>query len=390
MEAGTAMGYGEDVGSGDDGRRVRALLDALADPDELWAAMVDGVGPVRSQRQVAALAHRVAELLELTQVAQHIHPTQRPLQGFLEWCGSVEGIWELDLDHLLMRLTTVSLWTAPFLIPSQEDGVAAGVVAFVHLFQPPTDTALDTIAVSVFEHDGSRSDEHELTLSIPVLAGAARDHLLSAIPTATVMARAPEGFCFPAVNDPEEDSDPDAARAADRLVELLNDYESLLKRQAAEQRTPDGVSILTEEIARQQAVLFDHAYTTKVTIRHRMPENVLEPIRLSVDTHTGHDPNGDDPLPTAYRLELDMSEGHRGTGRIRTGNWSGQAERAIHLPHVTYTWIDHIESAMLQSQIVAEGIRRTPADEIANPIETVLAPIAEAAGNSIILSESDF
>lgn len=386
------MGFGEDVGPVDDDRRVRALLDALADPDELWTEMVDGLGPVRSQRQAAALAHRVAEFLELTQVAQHIHPTRRPLQGFLEWCGSVEGIWELDVDHLLMRLTTVSLWTAPLLIPSREDGVSAGAVAFAHLFQPPTDSAIDTIAVSVFEHDGSRSDEHEVSLSMPVLTGAARDHLLSAIPTATVMARAPEGFCFPTVNDAEDDTDTDAdaGRAADRLLELLNAYEDVLEQQAAEKRTPDAISTRAEEIARQQAVLFDHAYATRVLIRHRMPENTLEPIRLTLDTHTGHDPNGDDPLPTGYRLEIDMSEGYRGTGRIRTGNWSGYAERSIHLPHVTYTWIDHIESAILRSQIVAEGIRRTPADEMANPVETVLAPIAEAAGNSVMLSEIDF
>ena len=371
-------------------QEVWAVLDALSDPEALWEEMVHGVGPATNQRQVAALAHRVAELLELTEIAAHIYPDRRPLRGFLERCGSVEGLWELDIEHLLMRLDVVSLWTAPFLIPSREEGAGAGVVTFAHLFQPPSAGGLDAISVSVFEHDGSRSEEHELPVTLPVLAGAARDHLLSAISTATVLARSPEGFVFPTVEPPEADTDPEATRAADRLVELFTAYEQLLGLKASAKRTPDGTTAFDEAVERQQAVLFDHAYTTKVTLRHRLPENTLEPIRLRIETHTGHDPDGDDPLPIAYRLELDISENHRGTGRIVTGNWDGTAARAVHLPNVTHTWIDHIESAALRSQIVAEGIRRTPADEIANPIPTVDAPIAESSGKSVILSEVDF
>jgi hypothetical protein len=371
-------------------QEVWAVLDALAEPEGLWEEMVRGVGPATSQRQVAALAHRVAELLELTEIAAHIHPGRRPLQGFLERCGSVEGLWELDIEHLLMRLDVVSLWTAPFLIPSREEGADAGVVTFAHLSQPPSAGGLDAISVSVFENDGSRSDEHDLPVTLPVLAGAARDHLLAAISTATVLARSPEGFGFPTVEPPEADTDAEATRAADRLVELFTVYEQLLGRQAAAKRMPDGTTAFDEEVERQQAVLFDHAFTTKVTLRHRLPENTLEPIRLRIEAHTGHDPDGDDPLPIGYRLELDISEDHRGTGLIFTGNWDGTAGRAVHLPNMTHTWVDHIESAVLRSQIVAEGIRRTPADEIANPIPTVPAPIAESSGKSVILNEVDF
>ncbi len=387
------MAVGGSPDSGDtESSDVHRILAALDNPDELWQELVRGVGPVLNQRHVAALAHRVAELLELTEVAANIHPTRRPLQGFLASCPGIEGLWELDIESLLMRLDDVSLWAPALLVPSREEGRPAALTTFVHLFLPPSAEALDGIAVSVLERDGTRSDEHDLPISLPVLAGATYDHLVSSIPTATVLARSARGFLRPAIDPPDAnaDTDVDAGRAADRLIEMFAAYEDLLARRAAKRRGPDGSFALDSEVDRQQSVIFDHSYKTKAVVRHSLPENTLEPISLRIDAHTGPDPNGHDQFPTAYTLELDISEDHRGAGRIRVANWEGTAERAVHLPHLTHTWLDHIESAILRCEIVTRGIQRTPAEELTNPVEAVLAPIAESYGKSVILNDIPF
>ncbi len=55
-------------------------------------------------------------------------------------------------------------------------------------------------------------------------------------------------------------------------------------------------------------------------------------------------------------------------------SWTGTAERAVLLPHVTDLWTDHIYSALRRAIVLTPSIRRTLHDETMHPIVEVEPP----------------
>jgi len=45
-----------------------------------------------------------------------------------------------------------------------------------------------------------------------------------------------------------------------------------------------------------------------------------------------------------------------GEGLLDVSSWTGSVERAVLLPHVTYLWIDHIDSALRRANAILPGL----------------------------------
>jgi hypothetical protein len=358
---------------------LREAIGRLARIEETWLDMTRNLDPVTNNRQVAALVHRVAELLESTGIAAETHPSERPLAPFLDACHSVEGLWELDTCELQMHLTRLSLGLPPLPLPTHEDGTRAALAASAELLPPPDCGLIDTLVIQRVGQDGVQSYEHSTRIDVPVLADGMRTRLIDAIGTATVMARASQGDGrgVPAVAAPKADDDVDAARTVDRLLDLFAGLELAIARGEAAGRRADGASPADAEIANRRRMLFDEASRIRVTIRHALPENTLEPIRLHIAANTARDPDGLDVLPAMFELLLDLTEEHRGTGLLSASSMQGRSERAVHLPRVADLWSEHLESAIRRAEMVVPAVRRRPIDELEFPVPSVAPPIAE-------------
>jgi hypothetical protein len=187
----------------DEGRRrdetaaeLREALESLTGIQELWIEMLSGSAPVTNERQLAALAHRVAELLEMTSVAERAHPSERPLLPFLHACPVVAGIWELDTTGPLMQLVSVMLRLPPLPLPTHEDGTRAAIDAWVELRLPVDFGVLDTVRVERRAQDGIRSLEHCVRVDASVLTDGIRTHLTDAIARSTVLTRSSSDWAY--------------------------------------------------------------------------------------------------------------------------------------------------------------------------------------------------
>lgn len=381
----------------DEGRRrdetaaeLRETLERIAGIQDLWMEMLHGSAPVTNERQLAALAHRVAELIELTSVAERAHPSERPLRPFLEACPVVAGIWELDTTGPLMQLMGVMLQLPPLPLPTHEDGTRAIIDARVELQLPLDFGVLDTVRIERRAEDGFRSMQHCVRVHASVLTDGIRTHLMDAIPTSTVLARSSSDWGIPPMRQPKPDEDVDTARTADRLLDLLAGLEHALARRDGSSRRPDGATPADDEVANRRRMLFQSVSTIEVTVRQELPVNTLEPLRLRVEADTGPDPDGLDVLPTSFRLEIDLTVEHRGAGILHVGDWSGEAERAVLLPRVADLWSEHIESAMARTEIVMPGVRRRPVDEMESPAPSVGPPSAEDQDLRALLEDVPF
>jgi hypothetical protein len=381
----------------DEGRRrdetaaeLRAELESLAGIQDRWIEMLQLTDPVTNERQLAALAHRVAELVEMTSVAEQAHPSERPLRPFLEACPLVAGVWELDTRGPLMQLMGVMLRLPPLPLPTHEDGTRAAIDAWVELQLPLDFGAFDAVRVERHGQDGVRSMEHSVRLAAGALKDGIRTHLMDAITTSTVLARSSTDWGIPPMRKPKQDDDVDAARTADRLLDLFAGLEHALARRDSSGRGPDGATPADDEVANRRRMLFHRVFTVEVTVRQELPLNTLEPLRLRIEADTGQDPDGLDVLPTSFRLEIDLSVEHRGAGILRVGDWSGEAERAVLLPRVADLWSEHIESAMARTDIVMPGVRRRPVDEKASPVPSVGPPSAEDQDLRALLEDVPF
>ena len=381
----------------DEGRRrdeaaaeLRETLESLAGIQDLWIQMLHGSALVTNERQLAALAHRVAELIELTSVAERAHPSERPLRPFLAACPLVAGIWELDTTGPLMQLMGVMLQLPPLPLPTHEDGTRAVIDAYVELRLPLDFGVLDTVRVERRGEDGIRSMEHSVSVHASVLTDGIRTHLMDAIPTSTVLTRSSSDWGISPMRQPKPDEDVDTARTADRLLDLFAGLEHALARRDGSSRRPDGATPADDEAANRRRMLFQRISTVEVTVRQELPGNTLEPLRLRVEADTGRDPDGVDVLPTSFRLDIDLTVEHRGAGILHVGDWSGEAERAVLLPHVADLWSEHIESSMAHTEIVMPGVRRRPVDEMESPVPSVGPPSAEDQDLRALLEEVPF
>ncbi len=369
---------------------LRETLERLAGIQDLWIEMLHGTAPVTNERQLAALSHRVAELLEMTSVAERAHPSERPLLPFLHACPVVAGIWELDTTGPLMQLVSVMLRLPPLPLPTHEDGTRAAIDAWVELQLPIDFGVLDTVRVERRAQDGVRSQEHCVRVDASVLTDGIRTHLTDAIARSTVLARSSSAWGIPPMREPKPDEDVDAARTADRLLDLFAGLEHSLARRDGSSRRPDGATPADDEVANRRRMLFRSVSTVEVTVRQELPVNTLEPLRLRVEADTGRDPDGLDVLPTSFRLEVDLTVEHRGSGILHVGDWSGEAERAVLLPRVADLWSAHIESALARSEIVMPGVRRCPVDEMESPVPSVGPPSAEDQDLRALLEDVPF
>jgi hypothetical protein len=127
-------------------------------------------------------------------------------------------------------------------------------------------------------------------------------------------------------------------------------------------------------VTARKDVLFASLDEVRVTIHQELPEDTIEPVALTFKATTSDDPDGFDVLPLTYRLQLDLTETHRGEGLLEVSSWTGTSERAVLLPHVAGLWTDHIDSALRRAKVLAPGIRRTLHDETIDPVLEVEPP----------------
>ena len=319
----------------------------LADIERLWVELVGPLGPARSERQVEALLPRVAELFELTYSSALVHPSERPLRPLLERCPAITGEWELDTQALTLELVGSALVLPLLPVPrgpnllteddgegTEDDRFSLGLGTRVVLSQPPGPSApLDALGI-VLVHDGAfASQQHWMQLDLTELADAVRTHLVDALPSSTVLSRTSTQDHGQRVGTPTEDRDVDAARSADRLVDLYAGLEHALVRGAAGGRGPDGGAVTDGEVTHRRGVLLDATERVRVTVHQSLPGGTVEPVRLAFRATTGEDPDGFDVLPLTYDLQLDLTEQHRGEGLLGVSSWTGTSQRAVLLPH---------------------------------------------------------
>ncbi len=380
---------GAGVPSGDEAeeRRRRAEtagavtehLEGFADLPRLWAAAVAGEGAVRGMRHLETLAARLAELLETTEAAATVHPVERPLAPFLAACPRMDGEWELDTRDLGLRLRTVRLILPPLTWPVADDAEEVLLVGIL-LAQPPVHGGeQDRILVSTPTTDGMAGIHLVRAVGLPVLAGAARDLLSDRLATATVLARTSDvGAMRRTPGDlPAEDEDPDAAGAADRLLDLLAGLEHALSRRAAGVRGPDGTAPGDAEVVRRRDVLLAEAERIVVDVLQLLPAGTVEPVRIRTTLRPGDDPDDLDVLPVRYDLSLDLRDGARGAGLLEVVTPAGRAERPVLLPRVADLWTDHVDSALRRAHAVVPAFPRRPIDDAEEPLPVVDAPLAE-------------
>lgn len=363
----------------------------LADIERLWVELVGPLGPARSERQVEALLPRVAELLELTYGSALVHPSERPLRPLLERCPIITGEWELDTQALTLELVGSTLVLPLLPVPrgpsllteddsegTEDERLSLDLGTRIVLSQPPGPSApLDALGV-VLVHEGAfASQQHWMQLDMTALADAVRTHLVDALASSTVLSRTSRQDHGQSVGTPTEDRDVDAARSADRLIDLYAGLEHALTRGAAGGRGPDGGAVTDREVTHRKAVLLDVIERVRVTVHQSLPGGTVEPVRLAFRATTGEDPDGFDVLPLTYDLQLDLTEQHRGEGLLEVSSWTGTSQRAVLLPHVTDLWIDHVDSALRRANAIVPAIRRRVHDEMMEPVLEVAAPARE-------------
>ena len=362
--------------SAEEHEAARRFLAELSDVESLWAMLLGEHEPIATRRQVQAVTARVAEFLEQTALAGGFHPSERPLRGLLERCLRITGEYELDTTTLLMDLRRAIVELPPLPLPAGTDGEPEWLGVRVMLWQPPDlEGANDLLGVQPLVDGPLRDVEVTELLGLPVLAGAVRDHLLDALPTSTVLSRT--ATTGEEVERPElaADADADAARAADRLVDLFAGLEHALARRDGHGRDPDGDSPVEGEVEHRRRILFADARAIRVHVHQTLPAGTLEPVRLIVEGKTGEDPDGYGLNPLSYKLIVDLREEQRGHGRLEVAGASGRAQREVLLPRTTLLWTDHIDSALRRANVVVPAVRRSPFDEHLAPAPEVDPPV---------------
>ena len=392
-EAGRADGGPERSRQGDVEATFTAHVQRLAELPTLWATSMAGEGRVRGRRHLETLAVRLTELLETTNGAGALHPASRPLAPFLDACPEIVGEWRLDTVDLLLHLERAQLQLPPlhwaWEVDDADDDPAVvddrvvgpgieAMVAFVGLAQPARfEGGHDEVFVGTLRSEEALSIQHLQAADLPVLAAAVHDHLVDRLPTSVVLARTADLRAAPEHRPLAPDRDVDAARAADRLVDLLAGLEHALARRAAAGRGPDGGSELDVEVEHRRASLFARAGRVEVGVRQTLPAGTVEAVSLDVELATGDDPDGRDVLPIVYDLHLDLRGADRGAGVLRVARGAGRAERAVLLPAVTELWSDHIESALRRARVVVPAFPRPALDEARDPVPVVDPPLVE-------------
>jgi hypothetical protein len=216
-----------------------------------------------------------------------------------------------------------------------------------------------------------------LTVLAPLLAEGVRDHLTDALATATVLSHTSSDENHQLFEEPAGDVDADAARTADRLVDLFAGLEHALARRDAGGRDPDGDSPVDPEVESRRTKLFAMSGGITVDVRQSLPAGTLEPERLTVIACTGADPDGYGMQPIPYRLSVDLRDARRGEGILEVEGDVGQAERAVLLPRMTLLWTDHIDSALRRAHVLVPGVRRSILDEVERPVEEVEPPVGD-------------
>jgi hypothetical protein len=376
----------------------------LAEIERLWVELISPTGPARSERLVEALLPRVAELLEYTYGAALVHPSERPLRPLLERCPTVVGKWELDTEALTLELVGSTLVLPLLPVPrgpdllKEDDGedtederYSLGLGTQIRLSQPPGPNApLDELGIALFRDGELASQEHWMRLDLTALADAVRTHLIDALPSATVLSRTSTVEHDPTIRTPMADRDVDAARSADRLVDLHAGLEHALARGKAVGRGPDGESVTDREVTHRKGVLLDTIDRVRVTVHQALPGGTVEPVLLAFRATTGEDPDGFDVLPLTYDLQFDLTEKHRGEGLLEVSSWTGHAERAVLLPQITDLWTDHIDSALRRANAIVPGIRRGLHDETMDPVVEVGPPVRAWDPERVVAAEVPF
>lgn len=382
-------GHGGEDGAADgedreDGTRdghpeaVQHLLARLADLPSLWLDVVGATGPLRGARHLDELTVRIVELLELTNGAAGHHPGERPLAPLLAGCREVRGSWRLDTRSGALRLEGMTAFLP--VLPLRDEDMDEDVdrlAVMVGLRPPGGADGCDTVLVGSLAQRDALPIRHRGDAELPVLAVAVRDHLVDGLATATVLARTPEGPGAAPLPAPAADRDPDAARAADRLLDLFAGFEHALARRAAAGRGPAGDAAGDAEVEHRRRTLLATAEEVQVEVQQRLPAGTLEPVRLHVTATTWDDPDGLDVLPLTYTLRLDLVAGARGAGVLEVGTWSGRSQRAVLLPHVADLWTDHLDSALRRAHVVVPAVRRPPRDDLEDPVPEVGPPVAD-------------
>ena len=353
-------------------------LALVLDVESLWDVLLGEIRPVTTERQLDAVVARAAELVEATAVAVNVHPSERPLGPLLVRCPRIIGGWRLDTEALTLVLQGAKVELPPLPLPANSDGAPETLHLHVDLTQPRSDEEeSDRLVVIARDADGDAVFGKALTVRAPLLAEGVRDHLTDALATATVLSHTSSEADRRLFDDPETDVDADAARTADRLVDLFAGLEHALARREAGGRDPDGDSPVDPEVESRRTKLFAVSGGITVDVRQNLPAGTLEPERLTVLACTDADPDGYGMQPIPYRLSVDLRDARRGEGILEVEGDVGQAERAVLLPRMTLMWTDHIDSALRRAHVLIPGVRRSILDEVEHPVEAVEPPIGD-------------
>ena len=351
-------------------------LALVLDVETLWDMLLGEIRPVTTERQFEAVVAHAAELVEATAVAGTVHPSERPLRPLLERCPIVFGGWRLDTEALTLTLHQAKVELPPLSLPGDSDGAPDTLDLHVDLAQPRANgEASDRLTVIARDAEGDAVIGKVLTVLTPLLAEGVRDHLTDALATATVLSHTSSDENHQLFEEPAGDVDADAARTADRLVDLFAGLEHALARRDAGGRDPDGDSPVDPEVESRRTKLFAMSGGITVDVRQSLPAGTLEPERLTVIACTGADPDGYGMQPIPYRLSVDLRDTRRGEGILEVEGDVGQAERAVLLPRMTMLWTDHIDSALRRAHVLVPGVRRSLLDEVEHPVEEVEPPV---------------
>lgn len=369
---------------------IATRMALLTDIEELWVALIGPIDPVTKERQLEALAHRVGELLDATVDADLVHPMEGVLAPLVARMPTIEGVWRLETEAAGTHRPEMELVGAyaslpdlplpTFGVDEQELEASAQHLGVrldlnVHL-DPGVSVIPDFVHVTLLGDTVGDAPTTQVGGRYPSLRAEVGTTLERALASATYLSRcAPPDRRWQTRTEVQHDRDPEAARLADRLVELLAGLEHALARQDAGRRNPDRTSDADAEVAYRQSLVFASAEDVTVHLIHRLPANTLEPSRLRMRVATGLGPDRSDLLPATFLLELDLSDGRRGAGMLETDDWRGKAQRAVLLPHVVEQWTEYVDSAVARANVRTRGLRRPIRDEVVSPIDEVPMPV---------------
>jgi hypothetical protein len=362
----------------EDAEQNALTLALLLDVETLWDVLLGDIRPVTTERQFDAVVARAAELVESTAVAGTVHPSERPLRPLLERCPHAFGGWRLDTEALTPTLQRANVELPPLPLPGDSDGAPDTLHLHVDLSQPRANgEAPDRLTVIARDADGEALFGKVLTVLAPLLAEGVRDHLTDALATATVLSHTSSEVDHRLFEEPAGDVDADAARTADRLVDLFAGLEHALARREAGGRDPGGDSPVDPEVESRRTKLFAMSGGITVDVRQNLPAGTLEPERLTVLACTDADPDGYGMQPIAYRLSVDLRDARRGEGILEVEGDVGNAQRAVLLPRMTLLWTDHIDSALRRAHVLVPAVRRSILEEMEHPVEEVEPPVGD-------------